>query len=107
MSDQNSPEADTSSDDSSLEEDDSELGPVMHVEEELPSTTEFEYALLDISHVLKCLYRFLTMLRAPMPINRIQKCASVDVKGYESWDIQHVASKFTRLFTTTSWAGKH
>ena len=99
MSDKNSPITNNeSSDDSSPEEfeEDSEIGSLMN-EEDLPSTTEFEYALLDISHVLKCLYRFSTMLRAPMPINRIQKCKSIDVKHYESWDIQHVANKFPGL----------
>ena len=62
-------------------------------EELLPPTSDLEYAMLDIDHVLKCLYRFSTVLYQAVPANRIQKCASIDVKHYEFWDIQHAANK--------------
>ncbi|RPB26488.1 hypothetical protein L211DRAFT_680078 [Terfezia boudieri ATCC MYA-4762] len=63
-------------------------------EEQLPSTSELEYAMLDIDHVLKCLYRFSTVLYQAVPANRIHKCASIDVTHYELWDIQHAINKF-------------
>jgi len=63
-------------------------------EEQLPSTSDLEYAMLDIDHVLKCLYRFSTVLYQAVPANRIHKCASIDVKHFEFWDIQHAVNKF-------------
>lgn len=87
-----------SSDDSSSEEELNDPGLNALVdEEEPPSTTEFEFVCLDITHLIKCLYRFLTMLHQPMPLHRIQKCSSIDVKHYEFWDIQHVENKFPNL----------
>ncbi|KAF8458483.1 hypothetical protein BGX38DRAFT_571039 [Terfezia claveryi] len=66
----------------------------LFVEEQLPSTSDLEYAMFDIDHVLKCLYRFSTVLYQAVPANRIHKCASIDVKHYELWDIQHAVNKF-------------
>ena len=63
-------------------------------EEQLSPTSDLEYAMLDIDHVLKCLYRFSTVLYQAVPANRIRKCASIDVKRYEFLGTQHVANKF-------------
>jgi hypothetical protein len=63
-------------------------------QEELPSTTELEYAFLDISHVITCLYRFSVTLRQPTPRDRFQKAAAIDVSHFEPFDIQHAMNKF-------------
>lgn len=83
--------SDSDSDDSLSE---CNVNDVLSDEELLPPTSDLEYAMLDIDHVLKCLYRFSTVLYRAVPANRIQKCASIDVKHYEFWDIKHAANKF-------------
>lgn len=84
--------SDSSSDDSDSGSEPIEAPP--SDQDDLPSTTDLEYALLDISHVLKCLYRFSVVLHQPIPLERIQRCASIDVKHYEFWDIGHATNKF-------------
>jgi hypothetical protein len=64
------------------------------IQEELPSTTDLEYAFLDISHVITCLYRFSVTLRQPTPRDRFHKYAAIDVSHFEPFDIQHVRNKF-------------
>lgn len=64
------------------------------VEEELPSTTELEYAFSDISHVITCLFRFSVALQQPAPRDRIRKYAAIDVSYYE-FDVQHALDKLS------------
>ncbi|KAF8454292.1 hypothetical protein BDZ91DRAFT_562247 [Kalaharituber pfeilii] len=83
--------SDSSSDDAATECDPTDA---LSDDEGLSSVTDLEYAILDIAHVLKCLYRFSVVLHQPIPAERIQKCASIDVKHYEVWDIAHAVDKF-------------
>jgi hypothetical protein len=70
---------------SSLEDQDSE---------ELPTTTDLEYAVSDITNIITCLYKLSTTLRNPAPRDRIQKSAAIGVSHYEHFDVQHAAQKF-------------
>lgn len=87
-----SAESDTSSTESSTDEDDATE--TMSDEQNTPPTSELEYAIFDITHVLKCLYIFSTVLHRPAPSRRLQKCASIKVHHYEFWDIAHARNRF-------------
>ncbi|KAF8246923.1 hypothetical protein K440DRAFT_585247 [Wilcoxina mikolae CBS 423.85] len=53
-----------------------------------------EKCLIDITHVITCLYDFSIAIRNPAPKDQLQKCASIDVSHFEDWDVQHVSHKF-------------
>ncbi|KAI5781743.1 hypothetical protein DFH27DRAFT_580291 [Peziza echinospora] len=56
--------------------------------------TDSDFAFMDISHIIGCLYKFSVTLRQPALRDRIQKCAKIDVSHYEFWDIKHASEKF-------------
>jgi hypothetical protein len=56
--------------------------------------TRLEECLVDVAHVITCLYDFSISIRNPVPRDRLQKCAQIDVSHFEWWDIQHVMNKF-------------
>lgn len=60
----------------------------------MPSTTDLEYAYLDISHVITCLYKFSIAVRSPAPRDRFRKFSAINMSHYEFFDIQHASHKF-------------
>lgn len=62
--------------------------------ETLPTTTELEYTLLDVMHVITCLYKFSIALRQPAPRDRLHKYAAISVSHFEFFDIGHAREKF-------------
>ncbi|KAF8249169.1 hypothetical protein K440DRAFT_660426 [Wilcoxina mikolae CBS 423.85] len=64
--------------------------------EELPSTTDLEYAYLDISHIITCLYKFSIAVRRPAPRDRFHKFSAINMSHYEFFDIQHASHKFSQ-----------
>jgi len=61
------------------------------------SNPPLEESLIDISHIITCLYKFSIATRNPTPRDRLEKCASIDVSCFETFDIQHAAEKFPSL----------
>lgn len=61
------------------------------------SNPPLEESLIDISHIITCLYKFSIATRNPTPRDRLEKCASIDVSYFEAFDIQHAAEKFPSL----------
>ena len=68
-----------------------ELGPIS--EDEL-ETSELESVLVDITHIVTCLYKFSNTVRNPVPRERIQKIANINVSHFEVWDIKHMSEMF-------------
>ncbi|KAF8536959.1 hypothetical protein BDD12DRAFT_746554, partial [Trichophaea hybrida] len=83
-------------------EGDEEQGPQAEVELTPPeniSNPPLEESLTDITHIITCLYKFSIATRNPTPRDRLEKCSSIDVSYFESFDIQHAAEKFPSLDT--------
>jgi len=53
-----------------------------------------EECLVDVAHIITCLYDFSISIRNPVPRDRLQKCSKINVSHFEWWDIQHVLNKF-------------
>jgi hypothetical protein len=53
-----------------------------------------EECLVDVAHIITCLYDFSISIRNPVPRDRLQKCSKIDISHFERWDIQHVLNKF-------------
>ena len=70
---------------------DAELGPT---EEDELETSELECVLRDITHIVTCLYKFSIAVRNPVPWERIQKIASINISHFEELDIQHISERF-------------
>jgi hypothetical protein len=47
-----------------------------HMEEGGIEVTELEECILDIAHVVKCLYEFSVTIRNPAPQDRFEKCSA-------------------------------
>jgi len=56
--------------------------------------TRFEECLVDVAHIITCLYDFSISIQNPVPRDRLQKSSKIDVSHFEWWDIQHVLNKF-------------
>ncbi|KAF8244869.1 ankyrin [Wilcoxina mikolae CBS 423.85] len=77
-------------------------GPQAEVESTPPdniSNPPLEESLTDITHIITCLYKFSIATRNPTPRDRLEKCSSIDVSYFETFDIQHAAEKFPSLDT--------
>jgi hypothetical protein len=58
------------------------------------TATRFEEDLIDVSHVISCLYRFSIATRNPTPRDRFEQCALIDVSHFQAFDILHASNKF-------------
>lgn len=56
--------------------------------------TDFEYLVLDITHIITCLYRFSIAIQNPAPKERLHKIALIDVSHFKDWDVQHIIEMF-------------
>ncbi|KAF8244014.1 hypothetical protein K440DRAFT_610832 [Wilcoxina mikolae CBS 423.85] len=56
--------------------------------------SELKECIIDIAHVITCLYEFSIAIRNPAPRDRLEKCSAIDVSHFELFDIQHVQHKF-------------
>ena len=65
----------------SLEDDEAEL-------------SDFEHSVLDIMHIITCLYKLSITIQNPAPKERLHKIASINVSYFEDWDIKHINEKF-------------
>ncbi|KAF5262636.1 hypothetical protein FOXYS1_6640 [Fusarium oxysporum] len=59
--------------------------------------TEFNQISVDIADVVNCLLRLSVAIRNPAPHDRFIKSHSIDKSHYETFDIQHVSSKFRTI----------
>ena len=59
--------------------------------------SEFEYMVMDITHIISCLYKFSIAIRNPAPKDRLHKVALIDVSFYKNWDINHIEEKFSQV----------
>ncbi|KAM5370064.1 hypothetical protein ACJA88_010134 [Fusarium oxysporum] len=59
--------------------------------------TEFNQISVDIAGVVNCLLRLSVAIRNPAPHDRFIKSHSIDTSHYETFDIQHVSSKFRTI----------
>ena len=59
--------------------------------------SEFDYVVMNIKHIITCLYKFSIAIRNPAPKERLHKIALIDVSFYENWDINHVEEKFHQV----------
>ena len=71
-------------DEGSLEGDESEL-------------SDFECVMLDITHIITCLYKFSIVIQSPAPKKRLHKIALIDVSYFTEWDIKHIDEKFNSM----------
>ena len=69
-------------------------GPLEDDELEL---TEFECLMLDITHIITCLYKFSIVIQSPAPKKRLHKIALIDVSYFKEWDIKHIDEKFSPM----------
>ena len=58
--------------------------------DEEAEVSEFEYLVLDIIHIITCLYRFSIAIQNPAPKERLV----INVSHFENWDIKHINEKF-------------
>ena len=58
------------------------------------ASTELQQLFLDIEDIIDCLYKLSITIRNPAPHDHLVKAASVNTSFYETWDIQHLKSKF-------------
>ena len=68
-----------------------EHGPLESEEAKLGS---FEHLMLDIVHIITCLYKFSIAIQSPAPRERLHKIALINVSHFENWDIQHINGMF-------------
>lgn len=55
---------------------------------------DFVALIIDISHIITCLYKLFIAIRNP-PRNKIHKLGSIKIPSiFETWDIQHISNKF-------------
>ena len=59
--------------------------------------SEFEYMVMDITHIISCLYKFSIAIRNPAPKDRLHKIALIDVSFYKNWDLNHIEEKFRQV----------
>ena len=71
-------------DEGSLDGDESEL-------------SDFECLMLDITHIITCLYKFSIAIQSPAPKKRLHKIALIDVSYFTEWDIRHIDEKFSSM----------
>jgi len=62
--------------------------------EKLKPNNNLEGCVLDINHILTCLYKFSIAIRNPAPSDKLRKCSKIDVSCFEYFDQQHVREKF-------------
>jgi hypothetical protein len=67
------------------------------VEEPDGPDTELDQISADIADVVNCLLRLSVAIRNPAPHDRFIKSHSIDTSHYETFDIQHVSSKFKTI----------
>lgn len=84
--DRNSPTTPTSDSDSdqSLIDDLDALYPNSYLEEEM----------MDIGHIITCLFRLTISIQNPSPRDKPAKFAAIDVSHFEEYDFNHVSAKF-------------
>ena len=68
-----------------------EQGSLEDEEEEL---SDFEHSVLDITHIITCLYKLSIVIQNPAPKERLHKIARINVSYFEDWDIKHIKEKF-------------
>ena len=51
-------------------------------------------SLLEVTHIITCLYKFSIAIRNPAPRDKLEKCPLIDMSHYERFDIAHVSSEF-------------
>ena len=49
------------------------------LEDEEAGLSEFEHSVLDITHIITCLYKFSIAIQNPAPRERLHKIALIDV----------------------------
>ncbi|KAF8253413.1 TPR-like protein [Wilcoxina mikolae CBS 423.85] len=55
---------------------------------------DLERCVLDLNHIITCLYKFSIAIRNPAPSDKLRKCSKIDVSHFEYFDQQHVREKF-------------
>jgi len=50
--------------------------------------------VLDINHIITCLYKFSNAIRNPAPTDKLRMYSEIDVTHFEYFDQQHVKEKF-------------
>ncbi|RDL40556.1 uncharacterized protein BP5553_00535 [Venustampulla echinocandica] len=61
-------------------------------------TTELQQIFLDVVVCIDCLYKLSMTIRSGVSAHdRLVKAAAIDISFYETWDIQHVKSKFPAI----------
>ena len=56
--------------------------------------SDFVFKLDDIANIISCLYNLSVAMRQPVPQDRLQKYAAIDLSHYEFFDKQHALEKF-------------
>ena len=63
-------------------------------EDEEEELSIFEHSMLDITHIITCLYKLSITIQNPAPKERLHKIASINVSYFKDWDIRHINEKF-------------
>ena len=64
------------------------------LEDEEEELSDFEHSVLDITHIITCLYKLSITIQNPAPKERLHRIASINVSYFKEWDIQHIDEKF-------------
>ena len=64
------------------------------LEDEKPELSRLEHLVLDIIHIITCLYKFSIAIQYPAPKERLDKIELIDVSHFEGWDIKHIDEMF-------------
>ena len=60
------------------------------LEDQEVELSQFGYLMLDIAHIITCLYKFSNAIRNPAPKDRLRKITLIDMSYIEDWDIKQV-----------------
>ena len=63
-------------------------------EEEEEEEEDIIFLLDDVKHIISCLYNLSITMRQPVPLDRLQKYAKIDLSHYTLFDRQHARERF-------------
>ena len=67
------------------------------LDDEEPELTKLEPLVLDIVHIITCLYKFSIAIQYPAPKERLGKIELIDVSNFEELDIKYIDRMFGRV----------
>lgn len=67
----------------------------------MPPVSTFSEFLVDIAHIVTCLFEFSIATKNPAPRDRLEKYSQIPVKHFEIFDVSHAKHKFPECQEST------